>query len=273
MSQAATQRNEHEHNADPVKQGAAEAVKLTGVGLRYPDGAKQREVLRDINLHIAEGEFVCVLGASGSGKTSLLRMIAGYEQPAAGEISIFGQRHTGPNQRVGVVFQHANLFPWLNVRSNVEFGLKMQGISKETRREKAAYYIEQVGLSNAVKLLPHQLSGGMKQRVAIARTLVTDPNLILMDEPFAALDAITREALQSQVRELWLQTGKTAFFITHDVDEALFLAGRIIVMGGSPGSITTDLPNPLQHRIGGLSEIRSGKEYAMLREQLIQLLK
>ncbi|MBJ6361812.1 ABC transporter ATP-binding protein [Paenibacillus sp. GCM10012307] len=276
--QVETIEQSKEHLSLPTTESSSttpgkEVVSLSAVGLSYGDGKQQREILRDVHLQIVEGEFVCVLGASGSGKTSLLRMIAGYEQPTAGQIKLFGRPHLGPDRQVGVVFQHANLFPWLNVRGNVEFGLRMQGIRKVLRRERAADAIERVGLAHAAKLMPHQLSGGMKQRVAIARSMVTEPELMLMDEPFAALDAITREALQVQVRELWQQSGKTALFITHDVDEALFLGDRIIVMGGSPGGIATEMRSPLGHRTVNLSETRSANGYAKVRDQLIQLLK
>ncbi|MBP1995852.1 ABC transporter ATP-binding protein [Paenibacillus eucommiae] len=255
------------------------SIDLQQVSLSYPARNKRTEVLKDIQLRVTEGEFISVLGPSGCGKTSLLRLIAGYERPTSGEVHIFGRKHTEPNADVGVVFQHANLFPWLNVRSNVEFGLVMRGLSKAERRAAAAYHIEQVGLTPYASMLPYQLSGGMKQRTAIARSLVMDPRLILMDEPFAALDAITREGLQAQLRSIWLRTGKTIFFITHDVDEALLLSSRILVMNGSSESgIMLDFNNPLHSGTEaslsqGFSHIRKHHDYAELRESLVQALR
>ncbi|MNI23127.1 Taurine import ATP-binding protein TauB [compost metagenome] len=252
---------------------AAQSVDLRHIGLSYTSGKKKTEVLDNIDLSFVEGEFVCVLGPSGCGKTSLLRVIAGYEKPTYGEVHIFGRKHTGPHEDVGVVFQHANLFPWLTVRSNVEFGLKMLGLDPAKRITIADTYIEQVGLTRYASMLPYQLSGGMKQRTAIARTLATSPHLILMDEPFAALDAITREVLQSQIRHIGLNSRKTIFFITHDVDEALLLSSRILVMQGSPGRIVTDMVNPLFQGSQSFEEIRKRTEYPELREYLVNRLK
>jgi len=251
------------------------AVTLEDVGLSYGRAAKQQHILRDLNLAIDEKEFVCVLGPSGCGKTSLLRLLAGYTPPTTGEVHVFGKRMTAPSPEVGVVFQQANLFPWLTVKGNAEFGLKMAGVSKAERKQRVDRILEIVGLSSHVDLLPHQLSGGMKQRAALARTLVTEPKLILMDEPFAALDAITRETLQSQLKEIWASTGTTIFFITHDVDEALLLSTRIIVMNGSAGSggIREDLESPLHSQNRNLSSVRQHSKYASLRESLVDSLK
>lgn len=249
------------------------SVSLNGVALSYGRADKKRHVLSGIDLQIDEGEFVCVLGPSGCGKTSLLRILAGYLLPTEGEVSVFGRTIAGPSPEVGVVFQHANLFPWLTVRGNVEFGLKVAGVPRDERKRRTDRLLEQVGLSGSAHLLPHQLSGGMKQRTALARTLATQPKLMLMDEPFASLDAITRESLQAQLKDIWTVTGTTVFFITHDVDEALLLGSRIIVMGGSPGTIREDIPNPLQEQNRSLSAIRQHSRYAALREQLFKSLK
>jgi taurine transport system ATP-binding protein len=252
---------------------AAEAVKLEDISLIYPSKTAQSEVLRRIDLTIEEGEFVCVLGPSGCGKTSLLKVIAGYEQPSAGTVSVFERPHGKPHPEVGVVFQHANLFPWLSVQRNTEFGLKMSGLPKAKRKQVANNVLEQVGLSNYASLLPYQLSGGMKQRVAIARALAPQPRILLLDEPFASLDALTREALQQLLRKLWLQTGKTILFITHDVDEALLLGTRIITMQGSPGRIHSDIANPLNSRIEPFASGRKHPRFAELRESLVRSLR
>jgi len=270
MSYAALQPEE-----TTIQEPLTNAITLRDVGLSYGRAAKQLHILRDINLAIEEKAFVCVLGPSGCGKTSLLRLLAGYTPPTTGEVHVFGKRMTAPSPEVGVVFQQANLFPWLTVRGNAEFGLKMTGVSKTERKQRVDHILEIVGLSSYVDLLPHQLSGGMKQRAALARTLVTEPKLILMDEPFAALDAITRETLQAQLKEIWASTGTTIFFITHDVDEALLLSTRIIVMNGSAGSggIREDLESPLHSHNRSLSSVRQHSKYAALRESLVDSLK
>jgi taurine transport system ATP-binding protein len=219
-------------------------IELKNVSLQYsPD---QHLVLQQIDLQLHRNEFVCVLGPSGCGKSSLLQIIAGFQKPSAGEVSIEGRTYTKPNRDIGVVFQHHNLFPWMKIKDNVGFGLKMQGVSKKERETLVGHYLQMVQLESAAELLPHQLSGGMKQRAAIARTIAADPKAILMDEPFSALDAFTRQAMQHHLIALWEQTKKTIFFITHDVDEALLLGTRILVMQPNPGRLALDLANPLK---------------------------
>lgn len=197
--------------------------------------------LKDINLNIKEGEFICAVGASGSGKSTLLRLIAGLDTPTAGEIQVAGVRVTGPGPDRGMVFQKYTLYPWMNVAENVGFGLKLQGASTAQRRQQVAYYLEVVGLSQFAKALPKELSGGMQQRVAIARALASQPKILLMDEPFGALDAQTKEMMQQFLLELWRHTGTTILMITHDVEEAVFLSQRIYVLTSRPGSIKTEL--------------------------------
>lgn len=247
-------------------------VSVHGVDLVYGHGKKTKTVLSNISLDIAEGEFVVVLGASGSGKTSLLRLLAGYERISEGKIDILGSASITPRPEVGVVFQQANLFPWLTIQRNTEFGLHMQGIEKKQRNKIATETIAQVGLSDFAHYLPFQLSGGMKQRAAIARTLAADPSIVLMDEPFGALDAITRENLQTLVKSLWKKKRRTFFFITHDVDEALYLGTRIIVLNGSPARIGTDRPNSLSMEYDSISRLRQSSSYASEREFLIKAL-
>lgn len=245
------------------------AISMKNVTLAFHQGRASKEVLSDISLDIAEGEFVVVLGASGSGKTSLLRLLAGYEKASAGRIEIVGTPGGAPRPDVGVVFQHANLFPWLTVRRNAEFGLLMQRVGDKERSRIALDTIAQVGLSEYGDYLPYQLSGGMKQRAAIARTLAADPKIVLMDEPFGALDAITRENLQSLVKSIWRKHRRTFFFITHDVDEALFLGTRIIVLNGSPARIGTDKQNPLAGDDDTVSQVRQNPAYAAERAALL----
>jgi NitT/TauT family transport system ATP-binding protein len=193
--------------------------------------------LKDINLHVEEGEFVCAVGASGSGKSTLLRLVAGLELPTSGEILVDGIKVTGPGADRGMVFQNYTLYPWMTVQENVGFGLKLQGISTAERRQRTSYYLEVVGLTKFAKALPKELSGGMKQRVAIARALASQPKILLMDEPFGALDVQTKENMQQFLLEVWRRTQTSILMITHDVEEAVFLSQRIYVLTTHPGTI------------------------------------
>ena len=197
--------------------------------------------LRDINLHVETGEFVCAVGASGSGKSTLLRLVAGLETPTNGEIIVDSQRVTGPGADRGMVFQRYTLYPWMTVQKNVEFGLKLQGMGRRERREQASYYLDVVGLTQFAQALPKALSGGMKQRVAIARTLATQPKIMLMDEPFGALDVQTKETMQQFMLDLWNRTGVSILMITHDVDEAVFLSQRVYVLTAHPGTVQREM--------------------------------
>ncbi|MEO0854480.1 MAG: ABC transporter ATP-binding protein [Cyanobacteria bacterium J06648_11] len=193
--------------------------------------------LDDINLRVETGEFICVVGASGSGKTTLLRLIAGLETPTSGDISVDGDRVIGPGADRGMVFQSYTLYPWMTVSANVGFGLKLRGMPLRERERRIQYYLDVVGLGNFANALPKQLSGGMKQRVAIARALANQPKILLMDEPFGALDAQTKENMQELMLNVWRETGTSVLMITHDVEEAVFLAQRIYVLTSSPGTV------------------------------------
>jgi len=197
--------------------------------------------LENINIHIEQGEFVCAVGASGSGKTTLLRLISGLDMPTAGEILVDGVPVKGPGKERGLVFQTYTLYPWMNVADNVGFGLKLQGVPPIKRKQSISYYLEVVGLSEFAQALPRQLSGGMKQRVAIARALASQPKILLMDEPFGALDVQTKESMQKFLRQIWQQTGTTILMITHDVEEAIFLSQRVYVLTSSPGKIRQEI--------------------------------
>ncbi len=216
------------------------------------NGSQLIEVLKDINLVIEQGEFVCVVGPSGCGKTTLLNIIAGLLTPTKGRVmfeGVFDER----NALTAVVFQELALFPWRTVEANVGFGLEEKGIKKARRRQIIQEFISLVGLEGFEKNYPHQLSGGMKQRAAIARALAMDPMLLLMDEPFSALDAQTRSQMQWELANIFEKTGKTVMYITHYIPEAVFLGDRVIVMGKRPGQveniINIDLPRPRKEEI------------------------
>ena len=208
----------------------------------------QTNALQEINFDVASGEFVCLLGPSGCGKSTLLNIVAGLDQPDSGEILADGRPISGPGRDRVMIFQEAALFPWLNVRDNVTFGLQDMGISRAEQNTIAARYLEMVGLRGFEKAYVHEISGGMKQRVALARALALDPQVLLMDEPFAALDAQTRDLLHTELQNIWLQSGKTILFVTHNVREALVLGDRVLLMSARPGRIkrefTCKLPRP-----------------------------
>ncbi|NJL37120.1 MAG: ABC transporter ATP-binding protein [Leptolyngbyaceae cyanobacterium SM1_4_3] len=223
--------------------------------------------LKDINLHIEEGEFVCAVGASGSGKSTLLRLIAGLETPTAGEVRVDGVRVTGPGADRGMVFQHYTLYPWMTVAKNVGFGLKLQGMPEKERRQRVSYYLDVVGLAQFAKALPKELSGGMKQRVAIARALASQPKILLMDEPFGALDVQTKETMQQFLLQVWERTHTSIFMITHDVEEAVFLSQRIYVLTSRPGTIlrevVLDLPSQKDYHIKRQPKFQDYREEIM----------
>ncbi|MER3438017.1 MAG: nitrate/sulfonate/bicarbonate ABC transporter ATP-binding protein [Chloroflexota bacterium] len=222
-------------------------LELVGVSKRYSSSRQSTLALHNVDLEVRKSEFVCLVGPSGCGKSTLLNIIAGFEQPSGGEVRAAGVRITGPGPDRIVVFQEAALFPWLNVRANVEFGLRLAGVPKDERKERAVQYLELVGLRRFEKAYVHELSGGMKQRVQLARSLAVDPLVLLMDEPFAALDAQTRDVLQEELQAIWARTGKTIVFVTHNVREAVLLADRVIVMSPSPGRIKREIEIRLEH--------------------------
>jgi NitT/TauT family transport system ATP-binding protein/taurine transport system ATP-binding protein len=257
----------------PEKRNGFCSVELRNVHLRYRNKKKALLVLHDINLQLFDDDFVCVLGPSGCGKTSLLNVLAGYNTDIAGEVLVHGKPHNRPDPRVGVVFQQPNLFPWLSVERNVEFGLVMKGVASNERAKISAHYLHLVDLDASKKLLPHQLSGGMKQRAAIAMTLAADSTIVLLDEPFSGLDALTREAMQQHLRSIWKTSKKCFFFITHDVEEALLISTRILIMNAHPGRIAWDFYNPMRQQ-GEVSfdQIRASKDFVPLRSALIDLI-
>ncbi|MCD8011723.1 MAG: ABC transporter ATP-binding protein [Lachnospiraceae bacterium] len=223
-------------------------LKIRGVRKNYEGLSGEITALSEVSLDIAYNEFVCVVGPSGCGKSTLLNIIAGLLSPSAGSVELDGKKIEGTGIERGVVFQQYALFPWLTVLKNVMFGLTLQKKPKEEAEEIAMKYIRQVGLEDFVNAYPKELSGGMKQRVAIARAYAADPEVLLLDEPFGALDAQTRVQLQSELLKTWERERKTCFFITHDVEEAVFLAQRVVIMSARPGRIKKiidiDIPYP-----------------------------
>jgi NitT/TauT family transport system ATP-binding protein len=223
-------------------------LSLTNIGKSFEVAGGRVEALRGANLQVARGEFVCLIGASGCGKSTLLRIVAGFESATTGDALMWGKPIEGPAPSRGMVFQDYGLFPWLTVRGNIGFGPASRGRPKSEVKETVDRYVDLVGLGRFADAYPHQLSGGMKQRVAIARVLANDAEVVLMDEPFGALDAMTRERLQDELLDLWERTRLTVLFVTHSIEEAIFLSGRVIVMSPGPGRIDSDiameLPRP-----------------------------
>ncbi|MDR9749819.1 ABC transporter ATP-binding protein [Pseudomonas sp. SZMC_28357] len=235
------------------------------------DGAQAFEAVQGLDCRIEPGQFVCILGPSGCGKSTLLGALAGHLNPSAGNLRVDGAAVAGPSPQRGMVFQQHTLFPWRSVRDNVAFGLKMQGIGKAERRKAADEMLALVGLEDFADRWPNQLSGGMQQRVEIARVLINRPRLLLMDEPFGALDALTRLNMQELLLDIWTQIRTTVVFVTHDIDEALFLADRLLVMSSRPGRIIEDLrldfPRPRT------TELVTRHEFSRLKRHCLELLR
>jgi ABC-type nitrate/sulfonate/bicarbonate transport system ATPase subunit len=222
----------------PAPGGAA--VRLDGVTLTYGTRRDRREALAPTDLDIAAGELLTILGPSGCGKSTLLGLVAGFLAPTTGQVTVDGAPVTGPGADRGVVFQQPRLFPWMSVRRNVEFGPRMAGAPRAERRRAAEEALELVGLADVADRAPYELSGGMQQRAAIARALGGRPRVLLLDEPFAALDALTRERLQDELLRLWSGTGTTILFVTHSVEEAVYLGTRVVALSPRPGRVVAD---------------------------------
>jgi len=234
-------------------------------------GGSARPVLDGIRLDIGAGEFVSLIGPSGCGKTTLLRIVAGLLRPSEGTVELDGRPSLEPSREKGVVFQHFNLFPWRKTIANTAYGPELQGVSRPEREETARRFLAMVGLSGYEEHYPAQISGGMKQRVGIARALAIEPKVLLMDEPFGALDALTREYLQRELERITRSERLTTLFVTHSLDEALFLSDRIVVMGARPGRVLAVFDVPFG-RPRAQNDIRSDPSYAELRKRLWDLL-
>ncbi|WP_246475120.1 taurine ABC transporter ATP-binding protein [Diaphorobacter ruginosibacter] len=262
---------------DELKNGQeVRGLEVRDLSVRYegaPADDRTALALHDVHLKIERGEFVVAVGASGCGKTTLLNCIAGFTSPSAGSIRWNGKAVVDASAERGVVFQKHALLPWLNVIDNVALGLRLRGVPREERMRLAREQLLHVGLADRARAFPWQLSGGMQQRVGIARALANNADLLLMDEPMGALDVFTREALQELILRLWAHEQRTVFFITHDVEEALFLASRIIVMSPRPGRITDSLPVDFGRRhLAGMParEVKSLPEFIAMREHLMR---
>jgi NitT/TauT family transport system ATP-binding protein len=234
-------------------------------------GPKAKQVLDSVSFDLHSGQFMALVGSSGSGKSTVMRLIAGLERPSSGEIRLDGQRIRGPGADRGMVFQKYSLYPWLTAAQNVAFGMRLQGRPKAEVRERTAYFLEVVGLVDSARLLPRELSGGMQQRVAIARSLAAEPKVLLLDEPFGALDLQIRESMQEFLHRLWLQTGLTALLITHDLEEALLLAQEVHIMAPRPGRIVRSVRADLDR--SSLAHLRVSQPFLALREELASCLR
>lgn len=240
------------HTAEEWPTESEPVIQLQGVGKRFLSTDGEYRALDGVDLVVREGEFLCLVGPSGCGKTTLLRILAGLERHTDGRVIVCDQQDGRPF--TSVVFQENSIFPWLSVHDNAAFGLRMRNSRTALVKERVAYYLEMVGLAKFAKSYPHQLSGGMKQRVSIARAFANDPQVLLMDEPFSALDEQNRTVLQEELLRIWGETRKTVVFITHSIDEALFLGDRVVVMSGSPGRVLDDIQVPFERprRLYGL---------------------
>jgi NitT/TauT family transport system ATP-binding protein len=271
MSQQLANRVRNEVLPDIEQSTGGNSLQIQDVSKTFVDGKRIVEALQPINLNVEAGEFVCFLGPSGCGKSTLLSIIAGLEDASSGTVLVNGKKVTGPGTERILLFQEAALFPWLDIQRNVEFGLRQIGIPARQRTEIARNFLTKVHLTGFERSYPHQLSGGMKQRAAIARALAINPEVLLMDEPFGALDAFTRDRLHGELESIWSETRKTVIFVTHNVREAIALGDRVVVFAPRPGRIVRDfkidLPRPRSLEDHQLVDL-SAEILAVLRDEM-----
>ena len=256
--------------ASPLEAPAQRLV-IDDVSFGYATRDGRIEALSSISLTVEPGEFICCVGPSGCGKTTLLHLIAGFHTPTTGSMTLAGVPIRGPGADRGVVFQQPTLYPWMTVAGNVGFGPRMRRLPKDEQNRRITHYLQLVGLETFANRAPYELSGGMQQRVAIARILANDPTFLLMDEPFGALDALARERLQEELLKIWRATRAAVFFITHSAEEAVYLATRVIVMSTRPGRIVMDKKVDFSQRVGAKPrEVRTEPEFIAIREEVIE---
>lgn len=241
-------------------------IDISGLSLTFERDGQRNEVLRGLDLAVPRGAFIAIVGSSGVGKSTLLRVLIGLATASSGTVEI--ATRSGQRQPLALVFQDSRLLPWRSVLDNVAFGLEGSGLARAARHQKAREALEIVGLAHLAERWPHQLSGGQRQRVSLARALAVEPEVLLMDEPFSALDAITREGLQDELVRIWHVTGKTILFVTHDIEEAIFVGSRVVVMSARPGRIKADIPVELPHPRP--YTIKTTPEFVALKERLVE---
>ncbi|WP_312199014.1 ABC transporter ATP-binding protein [Anaerospora hongkongensis] len=249
----------------------ADKLIIDNVSKVFSDKGQQVTALQNTSFTVAQNEFITILGPSGCGKSTILKIIAGLEEPSSGKVLLDGREIKGPGSDRGMVFQSYTLFPWLTVQQNIEFGLDVAGKTKAERQDIACHYLEKIGLTGFEKAYPSNLSGGMKQRVAIARALANDPQVLLMDEPFGALDAQTRTVMQELLLTVWEESHKTILFVTHDVDEAIFMGDTIYVMTARPGKIKARLEVPLLR--SRTYDMKLADGFVNLKKQALELIR
>ncbi len=260
-----------------ASEGAASGevfVRFAGVSVRYGTGASAVRALEQADLSFAKGDFVCIVGPSGCGKTTLMQTLAGFLAPTEGAVTLDGRRITGPGPERGVVFQQPALFPWMTVAANAGFGPRVRGQGGPAASERVERWLRTTGLWEFRDRYPYELSGGMQQRLAIARALCNEPKLLLMDEPFGALDALTRERMQEELHAVWRRTGMTVVFITHSVEEAVYLGTEVVVMSPRPGRILERIPVPFARERGDASirAVKSSPDFVAMRERVLSLI-
>lgn len=256
--------------APEVATGTPPKIRIVGLSKVFHGRGGPIQALRAITLDIPGGQFCCIVGPSGCGKTTLLRILAGLEAHTDGQLELRHEHAARPLN--AMVFQEQSLFPWLNVRDNIGYGLKLRGVPRQKRQEIVDYYLERTGLTRFARAYPYQLSGGMKQRVSVARAFATDPEILLMDEPFAALDEQNKTLLQEELLRIWEESRKTVVFITHSIDEALVLGDRVVIMTAHPGTIKADLAVPFS-RPRSIYELKASPEFGALAFQVWSLLR
>ncbi|MBX3014802.1 MAG: ABC transporter ATP-binding protein [Caldilineaceae bacterium] len=244
-------------------------LQLQQVDLTYPSRHGLVHALADVSLTVTAGEFICVVGPSGCGKTTLLRIVAGLLFPTSGAALMDGQPIVGPAADRGIVFQQPALYPWLTVADNVAFGLQLRKVPRAVRQERVNALLKLVGLADFGRRAPYELSGGMQQRAAIARVLINEPRIMLMDEPFGALDALTREHMQEELRKIWRATQTTIILITHSVEEAVYLGTRVLVMSPRPGRVVADVPVAFSREAGESRAIKARPDFVAARETIL----